>query len=226
MAEATTISPPGTKAASGLRLEIGNLSVMRAGIPVLQNIDLTLHAGDVVILRGANGAGKTTLLRAIARLLPISSGSVCWRNDPAANASSAHKNQAVFLGHDNAVKGALRVRENLAFWARRYRSNAENITPAAEKLALGRLLDRPASQLSAGQRRRLGFCRVLLAQKTLWLLDEPTAAMDADAVRMTLDLVTEHAAGGGIALIATHDPVEIGRARAVWLAAPAQAGVA
>ncbi len=174
-----------------MELQVLALDVARGGVPILEGVSFTLAAGHVLVLRGPNGIGKTTLLRTIAGLQPAVSGTVSL--DPEAVAYAAHA---------DGLKATLTVRENLVFWAQVY--GMSDIGPALEAFALQPLIDRPAQNLSAGQKRRLGLARLLVTGRPLWVLDEPTVSLDSSAVAMFAAAVRAHCAAGGSALIATH----------------------
>jgi heme exporter protein A len=173
------------------RLRLHDLSCARAGMTLLEHIDLTLDQGQVVTLRGPNGIGKTTLLRTIAGLQPPLAGYV----EVAPDAS-------VYGGHADALKATLSVEENLRFWAHLF--GTRDIEPALAAFGLGRLRHRLARDLSAGQKRRAGLARLMTADRPVWLLDEPTVSMDAASMRAFTQAVLAHCEAGGAAIIATH----------------------
>ncbi|PRX37897.1 heme exporter protein A [Meinhardsimonia xiamenensis] len=178
-------------------LDVHDLSCARGGVPVLEHVSFALAAGEVLVLRGPNGSGKTTLLRTIAGLQPPLAGEI--RAAPGAIAYAAHA---------DGLKATLTVAENLAFWAGIYGTG--DIAGALAAFALEGLADRPAQNLSAGQKRRLGLARLLVTGRPVWALDEPTVSLDAAAVEMFAEAVRTHVAAGGAALIATH--IELGLA--------------
>jgi len=174
-----------------MELIVKNLSCARGGVAVLAGVNLTLAAGDALILRGPNGSGKTTLLRTIAGLQPPLRGEV--RVDSEAIAYAAHA---------DGLKATLSVLDNLQFWAGIYGTGA--IDTALSAFDLAALVDRPAQNLSAGQKRRLGLARLLVTGRPIWVLDEPTVSLDTASVAMFAETVERHLAAGGSALIATH----------------------
>jgi heme exporter protein A len=205
-----------------LKLIIEHLTIERGGRVIQSGVDLVVNAGDALLLTGANGAGKTTLLRAIAGLLRPTHGRIVLvgGDDERSVAEQCHH-----IGHANAVKPSLTVAENATFWARFLAiSNGYDeavVAFALERLGLAALADIPARFLSAGQTRRLGLARLLLAPRPLWLLDEPTVSLDAAS---TLALATEidrHVAKGGMVIAATHLPLGLAASRAFELTAAA-----
>lgn len=175
-------------------LVVQDLACRRGERLILDGVSFSVEPGRALILRAPNGAGKTTLLRAIARLTPPVRGTVS--PDPEA---------MTWFGHSDGVKAQLTVAENLRFWAAVH--GTRNIAPALAAFRLEELADRPAAYLSAGQRRRLGLARLLVAGRPIWLLDEPTVSLDAATVATFAEVVKAHLAAGGLALIATHIPL-------------------
>ncbi|MEM8631054.1 MAG: heme ABC exporter ATP-binding protein CcmA [Pseudomonadota bacterium] len=174
-----------------MTLTATDLACARGGIPILEGVSFGVPDGRALILRGPNGIGKTTLLRCLVGLQPLLRGHVAPGPDACAYAS-----------HADAVKTALSVAENLRFWSEIY--GAGGIDAALQAMDLTALSTRPAAQLSAGQTRRLGLARLLLTGRPIWVLDEPTVALDRASVALFAKAVLDHCAAGGSAVIATH----------------------
>jgi heme exporter protein A len=172
-------------------MTVTNLSVSRGGRSVLEGLNFTLDAGDILTLRGPNGAGKTTLLRTLAGLQPPMRGSIEITPDLIA-----------YAGHADGVKSTLTVAENLKFWAGIY--GHSDISLALHTFDLTGLRERQAGNLSAGQKRRLGLARLVVAQRPVWVLDEPTVSLDRAALDLFACAVKTHVKAGGSAIIATH----------------------
>lgn len=185
-----------------LRLE--DLSVARGGIRLLDGVGFDLGAGEAVVLRGPNGIGKTTLLRTVAGLQPPVSGRMDLPPEGVA-----------YSGHADGLKSTLTVAENLGFWARIY--GQTETAHALAAMNLDALADRPAQNLSAGQKRRLGLARLLVTGRRLWLLDEPTVSLDRDSVALFASVIRAHLSGGGAALMATHIDLGIDEVRSLDL---------
>ena len=203
-----------------MQLIAENLELVRGGRSIVRGLSFAIAAGETLTLVGANGAGKTTVLRALAGLLPLAHGRLSLEGGDSEReiAESCH-----YVGHANAVKPGLTVAENLAFWAAylggsRTGAEAERaIGSALDRLALAPLAELPAQVLSAGQKRRLALARLLAAPRPVWLLDEPTNSLDADSAAALARLVDDHAATGGLAVIATHLPLGLKSARELRL---------
>ncbi len=199
-------------------LEVSDLACRRGGRPVFADLSFTLAAGEVLALTGRNGAGKTTLLRALALLAPAESGAIRWQGaDVKADRDSWH-GQLAWLGHLDGLKGDLTVRENLQV-AGRLRGADRPLENALRTYDLAALADRPVRTLSAGQRRRCALVRVAASGAPLWLLDEPLNALDAPAQAALRAALAVHLGAGGLAIAATHAPLDVPGARTLELGA-------
>jgi heme exporter protein A len=198
-----------------LRASSEDLGVGRGGRLLVESLDFSLENGRALIVAGPNGAGKSTLLRAFAGLLPPSRGR--WRLTQGGSDSQEPGALAHYLGHADASKPALTARENLEFWRAMLAvpGPVSLHTPDTALAALGaaRIVDLPVAYLSAGQRRRVALARLLVAHRPVWLLDEPTAALDAAAQATLVRLMRAHLAAGGLLVAATHQPLELEGAR-------------
>lgn len=183
---------------------IENLSAIRGHRVVFAGLSLALEEGALVALEGPNGAGKTTLLRIIAGFLAPGAGMVRIRTDAGEAVEGEDRARLVgWLGHQDAIKPQLTVREQLRFWARLYGSAAGD----ADRFGLGRLATVPGQFLSAGQKRRLALARLMLMGRRLWLIDEPLASLDSEGKALVAEAIAAHCASGGIAIAATHEPL-------------------
>lgn len=187
------------------RLTVDQLACVRGERLLFSGLDLRLGPGQALLLTGPNGVGKSSLLMCLAGLLDHE-GKVVWhgRSDDDPPGSDLH-----FLSHLPAVKPVLSLRDNLMFWADLYGGDRKGIEPALVAARLDHAADLPASLLSAGQVRRLALCRLLVASRPIWLLDEPSAALDAEGDIWVGGLIDRHLKRGGLAVIATHLPLRL-----------------
>jgi heme exporter protein A len=189
-----------------MRLIAEDLSGERSGRPVFSDVDFSLGEGDALIVTGPNGSGKSTLLRVVAGLLPAAGGTV--RLEGGGERFPTVASAAHYLGHLNAMKPTLTVTENLAFW-RDFCGGDVSVAAALETVGLAAIGHLPFGYLSTGQKRRAAIARLLVSRRPLWLLDEPSAGLDAESERQFSVLMAEHLAGGGMLIAATHLPLGI-----------------
>lgn len=192
-----------------MKLIVENLAVSRSGQEIVCDISFELHAGDALIVTGENGSGKSTTLRAISGLLPVSSGTVSLLDEKGKVFEGQMREYCHYLGHQNGMKPALSVRENLEFWQAFCGHPDLTVHQALEEVDLAHTIDLPFNYLSAGMKRRVSIARLLVSDRPVWILDEPTAGLDAHSVRMFSNLCKRFCEGGGILIAATHLPLGI-----------------
>lgn len=193
-----------------------DIACRRAERLLFRNLNFTLGPGQALLLRGPNGSGKSSLLRLLAGLLPPEAGSLSWRGKKVAEDRATYRSDLAYLGHLDALKPQLLVRENLQFWADLIGASVA-VESALAKVGLGLCADFPAQQLSAGQRRRFGLARLLLKPVPIWLLDEPSTALDISGQKLVQDLIGRHRAAGGLAVISSHDDLALPQAATLLL---------
>ena len=179
------------------------LSCQRGGRLVFQGVSFGLAPGEALLVTGPNGAGKTSLLRQIAGLLPLTAGEL---HVEGGGPDAALPELCHYVGHLNAVKANLSIRENLVFWAEYFAAHTVKLDRALEAFGLAALADAPAGLLSAGQKRRLALSRLFAAPRPIWLLDEPQASLDAASIKLLDTAIEGHIESGGIAVVASHVP--------------------
>lgn len=187
-----------------MKLVVNNLSAERAGQLIFANIHFSLEDGEALVVTGSNGSGKSTLLRVISGLLDASAGSVTLTDRPGNDESSYPHEQMHYLGHQNALKLALSVEENLAFWQKYCGNPLLDIEDALQAVGLPGTGHLPAAYLSAGQKRRVAIARLLVSHKPIWVVDEPTSALDRASEALFANLMKDQLARDGIVIAATH----------------------
>jgi len=202
-------------------LELQNLSGRRGERLLFEGLTLSVGPGEIAELRGPNGAGKTTLLLIVAGVLRALAGTARILGG---DAEGRAETDIGYLGHRSAIKPRLTVRENLAFWAAMNGAPSRSVDPTLEIVGLLPIAGLDAGYLSAGQTRRLAIARLIASDRPVWLLDEPTASLDAAGDALVATLIDAHLDRGGLVLAATHHGLGISHAsRVVTLGQPAVA---
>ncbi len=188
-----------------------DLTCVRGERTVFSGLTFAMDAGGMLLLVGPNGSGKSSLLRLMAGLSPPAHGVIRWQDTDTMDDPEAHNGRLHYVGHHDAIKPVLTVAENLRFWAEMHGGSTDvdrRVSQALEGFGIPYLSDIPARYLSAGQSRRTSLARILSSPAPLWLLDEPTTALDRDAVAALEAAITEHRSAGGMAVISTHTPIK------------------
>ncbi|HYE52927.1 MAG TPA: heme ABC exporter ATP-binding protein CcmA [Azospirillaceae bacterium] len=197
-----------------------DLTCLRGERVVFAGLDFALPAGGCLVLTGPNGSGKSSLLRIMAGLLKPFSGTLAWTGVPLADDPDAHRSRLHYVGHLDAVKPAFTVLETLSFWTG-LRDPAEarrRALGALARLGVAHLAEVPGRYLSAGQKRRANLARLLASPAPLWLLDEPTVALDRAAVALLEREIAAHRAAGGAVALSTHMDMRLGETAGLDLA--------
>jgi len=197
-----------------------DLTCVRGGRIVFRGLDFSIESGGALVLIGPNGSGKSSLLRLMAGLLKPAEGVVSWDGEGIGEDPEAHGGRLHYVGHLDAVKPVLSVAENVAFWARLRNGGAPtggSVSIALDTLAIGHLAEVPGRFLSAGQKRRVNLARIIAAPAPLWLLDEPTTALDKATIRALEDGIARHRGGGGMVVVSTHTDMDLGDFRVLDL---------
>lgn len=198
------MSPP--NALPPRTIEVAQLACRRGERLLFEGLHFAVVPGELLLVRGANGAGKTTLLLALAGVLRPEAGTIgiTGRSEDDRPGTDLH-----LLGHQPAIKPRLTAAENLEFWADLFAGDRKLIAPALATVGLAHIAGLEAGYFSAGQTRRLALARLLVADRPIWLLDEPTAALDGEGEQLIVTLLDAHLKRGGIAVAATHHDIHL-----------------
>ncbi len=182
-----------------MKLKADQLTCVRGGRVVFRDISFALSSGESLLLTGPNGSGKTSLLRMVAGFIDPADGQLDLDGGDKELSIGQH---AHLVGHLDAVKAVMTVEENVTFWSAFL--GGGDVENALETFKLDHLREIPAGLLSAGQKRRLGLCRLALVPRALWLLDEPSVSLDEASRKILAGLVDDHVADGGMVMASTH----------------------
>ena len=197
-------------------LQAVDLECVRGRRRLFHDLSFEARAGELVWVTGPNGSGKTSLLRIICTLLPAESGRVLWRGGDTRELGESFRAEMVYLGHAPAVKDDLTALENLRFSLAQHGIVADEDALAAGLAVFGLQgrEDLAARALSQGQRRRVVLARLAFSgAQSLWILDEPLTALDAEAVALVRERIGEHLGQGGVVLLTSHQDLEFGELR-------------
>ena len=215
----THISEPPNLSLNPSSLRANALTCVRGERTLFTGLDLEVSAGQWLHVRGENGIGKTSLLRLLSGLTKPAAGEIFWNEQLiSADPSEYHRN-LLFLGHRDSLKEDLTALENLSIATALdgIAVTEDEILLALHRFGLRGREDLPVNCLSAGQKRRVLLARLLLRQAKLWILDEPFNALDVRAVEMLSELILEHIASGGMAIMTSHQEIPMPNGRVVQL---------
>ncbi len=191
------------------KLSANGLTLFRGERCLFTDLGFALNPGELLLLEGKNGSGKTSLLRAIAGLIEFEEGAVEWHGQPVTRQRQAFHAAITWLAHRTGLKGDLNLVENLRFEANLRAQNNADFDGVLERLGIERLKKLPLRSLSAGQQRRVGLARMLLAHTPIWMMDEPFTNLDRQGRELVINLVNEHLARDGMCIMAAHQDVDV-----------------
>lgn len=196
---------------------VTKLSSFRNERLIFRNINFSLSEGEAIIIQGPNGVGKSTLLRILAGFKKPDTGVIYWKKENVFQNYSEYLQNIAWLGHNDALKSSLTLKENLLLYAKLYKTD---LTEALTKLNLLHYINTPVRLLSAGQKRRAALARILLKPAKLWFLDEPTVGLDHKTIIKLADIFMAFQKQGGIILASTHVPLPLAQPQILQLSPP------
>ncbi len=190
-------------------LEVSNLACSRGDHRLFSGLSFELFSGQIMQVQGENGSGKTSLLRTLCGFIQPDEGRIAWEGADVSELAEDYFSRVLYLGHLNAIKDELSALENLRISAGLSGialAERDAIT-ALRRMGLKGRERLPVKVLSQGQRRRVALARLLVSDADLWILDEPLAALDVNAVALIEGLFGEHLARQGMVIFTTHQPL-------------------
>ena len=190
--------------------EIKKISCIRGNKLLFKDLNFKLNTKELLVIKGANGSGKTTLLKILSGLLKPISGSIIVNKKDMNLLKDEYFKYFEYIGHENAIKSALTVRENLNFYLKIKKDlTKKNFEKAIKIFNLKNLLDVKIENLSSGEKRRVSLSRLILSKSKIWFLDEPTNGLDKINTLNFFKILKQHLQFNGLAIIASHDEIKI-----------------
>jgi heme exporter protein A len=193
-------------------IQAQDLSFERSGRIIFSSLNISLEEGQIIFIKGKNGSGKTSLLRCLAGFTPTTSGKILWYGNEVLPAFYSEEPLVAWLGHLDAIKGSLTVKENLLFFSKIWSVKSNTFNKCIKKLSFEKFMNFPASWLSAGEKRRLSLIRLSFCPAKVWILDEPSTFLDSDNREILIDIMNTHLKNKGAIVCATHDSLKISNA--------------
>jgi heme exporter protein A len=196
-------------------LEVASLECVRGDLSLFNDLTFSVNAGELMHLHGHNGSGKTTLLRTLSGLVKPVHGEVLWLGENIDELQEDFTRHLTYIGHKNAIKDDLSAVENLqiASLLDGFAVSDDQAWQALDQIGLRGMEDLPTKVLSQGQKKRVALARLLVTQTRLWILDEPFVALDKQAVVLLEQVIRDHIANGGLAIVTTHQEVSLTRGK-------------
>tara|TARA_B100000315_G_scaffold256148_1_gene301377 strand:- start:77 stop:691 length:615 start_codon:yes stop_codon:yes gene_type:complete len=190
--------------------EIKNISCIRGNKLLFKNLNFKLNNKELFVIKGANGSGKTTLLKILTGLIRPISGSIIINKKKINISKDEYFKYFEYIGHENAIKSALTVRENLNFYLKIKKNlTKKNFDKAIKVFNLKNLLDIKIENLSSGEKRRVSLSKLILSNSKIWFLDEPTNGLDKVNTKKFYNILKQHLQLNGLAIIASHENMKI-----------------
>jgi heme exporter protein A len=190
-------------------LKVDQLCCERDQRQLFADLAFTAAKGDIIQVEGPNGAGKSTLLKILCGIYDEFEGTVEWDLE----------DHPLYLGHRPGINDFLTVSENLAWLAglHDFKLDIQTIHTMLDEVGLQGYANVPCSNLSEGQRKRVGLARLYAFRNTVWILDEPFSAIDQAGLTSLEAKIQQHANQGGLVLLTSHQPLRLNGVRQLSL---------
>ena len=192
-------------------LETRQLSCIRNDRTLFERLDLSLDAGEMLVVEGPNGCGKTSLLRILTGLRLADSGAVLWRGEAIDRLAGDYYEQVAYIGHHDGIKHELSCLENLRLARAMGIPTSTDLDDVLERVNLYAYGDSEVGSMSAGQKRRLALARLLATESLLWILDEPFTSLDRASMALFADLFEQQLQRGGLIVVTSHHEIDLPR---------------
>ena len=190
-------------------LQTRDLSCMRNDRLLFEQLDISLDAGQMLVVEGPNGCGKTSLLRILTGLRLADGGEVLWRGEPIDRLAGDYFEQVNYVGHHDGVKHELSCLENLRLARAMGVPSQQDLDDVLDKVNLYAYGETEVGSLSAGQKRRLALARLLATDALLWILDEPFTSLDKASMALFSGLFEQHLQRQGVIVMTSHHDISL-----------------
>jgi heme exporter protein A len=197
-----------TKYSSAGQFVVNDLACSRNNNTLFESLNLSLGAGQVLLLEGENGSGKTSLLRIICGYRQQDHGGLYWDGQPVSEVVD-YPEKIAYVGHKNGVKDELTVEENLQSMNAMMSSSKMRLESVLQDIGLFKYSDVLTKQLSAGQKRKLALSKLLFIERPFWILDEPFTSLDVASVKFFEMEIKKHIQRGGMLILTSHHEVNL-----------------
>ena len=198
---------------------VKDLAIERSNKKIFENINLSLGAGKIILLKGKNGSGKTTLLKAILNLIEPSSGSIYWKGKLLKKNLYDFYNNTTYIADKTSSLSKLSVYENINIWKKIFLSNITNsqVDNILKTLKLDIYINQKVNSLSFGETKKLEFLRLIIENKKIWILDEPLSNLDGESIDVLGQTFEDHRSKDGSIIFSSHQQSEINVSEEVLL---------
>lgn len=192
-----------------MQIEIKDIKKRYGKKQVLKGISFTASQGKCIGVLGGNGCGKSTLLSILAGIQPADAGQFLFDGNDLFRYRKERTKLIGYVPQGTPLIEELSARDNLLLWYKKEDMKRELESGVLKMLGIDEFLKTPVSKMSGGMKKRLSIGCAIHNHPPVLLLDEPMAALDLACKQKISDYIRKHKSDGGIALLATHDVLEL-----------------